>query len=280
MDMNRYAPWQGHSETLTERLDLWPARGLLAALDMDEVPVEEREAPVLAQWLYFPPMVVQSELGEDGHPRRGGFLPPIDLARRMWAASDIRFHAPLVLGRQVTKTMTVADISLKEGKSGPLIFVKVDNAYSDTKSGAPLLEETQTLVYRDLPDANESAPTGKPAPENPAWSRAYTVDAAMMFRYSAVTFNAHRIHYDREYTRTQEGYPDILVQGQLSATLMLRDLLAAVPDARPASFSFRGVQPVLCGERVHVEGKPREDGGFDLWVRDDAGILRVSGRAG
>ena len=280
MDMDRYAPWQGYSETHTERLDLWPVRGLLAALDSTEAPTEGQEVPPLAQWLYFPPMVVQSDLGDDGHPRRGGFLPPITLARRMWAASDIRFHAPLVLGKHVTKTATVSDISLKEGKSGALIFVKLDNTYSDSKNGAPLLEETQTLVYRDLPGADEPAPAGKPAPEGAAWSRAYTIDEAMMFRYSAVTFNAHRIHYDREYTRAQEGYPDILVQGQLSATLMLRDLLTAVPDARLASFSFRGVQPVLCGERVHVEGKPREDGGYDLWVRDNEGILRVSGRAG
>ena len=280
MDMSPYAPWAGRTETRREPLDPWPVRGLLALLDDERQPAAGEAAPLLAQWLWFAPMVPQAQIDEDGHPKRGGFLPPVELPRRMWAGSDITFHAPMVLGAEVAKSMIIADISLKQGGSGPLVFVNVDNAYREAGTDRLLLEERQILVYREPPAPGAPAPKGRSAPSSSAWSEAATISTARMFRYSAVTFNAHRIHYDTDYTRDVEGYPGTLVQGQLLATLMLRAWQNANPGTAPATFSFRGMQPVFAGEAIHLEGAPGEGGGWDLWVRDDAGVLRMSGTVG
>lgn len=279
MDIAAYDAWRGRTETLTERLDGWPVRGLQALLDTQPDAREGSIAPALAQWLWFAPMVPRSQVDTDGHPRRGGFLPPVALPRRMWAGSDIRFHAPMTIGATVRKTMTIDDIALKQGSSGPLVFVRVHNAYASADDDALLLDETQILVYRDPPGTDEPAPRPRPAPEDPAWSSEIAVDAAMMFRYSAVTFNAHRIHYDSDYSRDVEGYPAILVQGQLGATLMIEALLARTGGQRPASFSFRGVQPIHVDEPVVVEGSPTADG-WNLWIRDTNGMLRMTARTG
>jgi len=278
MDISDYDAWRGRTETLTERLDGWPVRGLRALLDQPPEAPDGADAPALAQWLWFPPMVPQSQIDTDGHPKRGGFLPPVALPRRMWAGSDITFHRPLVVGAKVRKTMTIDDIALKQGSTGPLVFVRVRNAYALADDGAPLLDETQILVYRDPPGPDEPAPRPKPAPEGADWSRAITVGAAMMFRFSAVTFNAHRIHYDADYTRDAEGYPAILVQGQLGATLMLETLLEHTAGKRPARFSFRGVQPIHVDEPIRIEGAATEEG-WSLWLRDAGGALRMTATA-
>ena len=275
MNLADYDAWKGRDDVQTERLDGWPVRGLRALLDQPVTAEEGGDAPPLAQWLWFVPMVPQAEIDTDGHPRRGGFLPPVALPRRMWAGSDVTFHAPMPIGAVVTKTMRVADISLKEGSTGPLVFLRVENRYAE--AGRPLLDETQILVYRDKPAPDAPVPKPRPAPEAAAWSRPVAATAALLFRYSAVTFNAHRIHYDADYTRTDEGYPGILLQGQLGATLMIEELLRQT-GTRPASFSFRGVQPIHAGETVHVEGR-ESDTGWDLWLRDDAGALRMSATA-
>lgn len=279
MDIADYDAWRGRTETLTERLDAWPVRGLRALLNQAPEAPEGTPAPALSQWLWFAPMVPQSQIDTDGHPRRGGFLPPVALPRRMWAGSDIVLHRPLTIGETVEKTMTIADIALKEGSTGPLVFVRVANAYRRPANGETLLEETQTLVYRNPPAPGEPAPKPKPAPQSAAFSTGVTVGAAMMFRYSAVTFNAHRIHYDADYTRDIEGYPGTLVQGQLGATLMMHELLGQTGGRSPRTFSFRGVQPIHADEVIHVEGT-RSGDGWDLWLRDSAGFLRMSGRAG
>ncbi|TKA95587.1 acyl-CoA dehydrogenase [Cereibacter changlensis] len=266
-------PWLARTETREERADAWPVQGLMALLDMVDGVTDGSAAPLLSQWLYFGPTMKQSQMGEDGHPARGGFLPPVDLPRRMWAASDIEFHAPIRLGAALTKTSKIADISMKTGASGALVFVKVENRYES--KGTLLLEETQTLVYRDQPPKDAPAPAGKPAPKDAAWSVRHQPDEVMLFRYSAVTFNAHRIHYDQPYATAVEGYPGVIVQGQLLATLMLEACRSKA--TRPIRrFGFRGVQPVFAGEIVFAEGRQTQDG-FDLWIRDEAGVLRTTG---
>lgn len=279
MDMTAYEPWRGRTETVTERLDGWPARGLRALLNQAPDAPDGQDAPALAQWLWFAPFVPQDGVDIDGHPKRGGFLPPIALPRRMWAGSDITLHRPLTIGSRVQKTMTIEDIALKQGSSGPLVFVRVHNAYALADMGTALMDETQILVFRDPPAPDEPAPKPKPAPAAPEWSDRITVSAAMMFRYSAVTFNAHRIHYDADYTRDTEGYPAVLVQGQLGATLMMEALLARTGGTRPRSFGFRGVRPIHVDEDIHIEGT-RTEKGWSLWLRDAAGVLRMSATTG
>ncbi|NEX48625.1 FAS1-like dehydratase domain-containing protein [Pseudotabrizicola algicola] len=275
MDIDNLMPWLGRTERRDAFVDAWPVEGLQALLDQSGPCVPGSEAPLLSQWLYFGPTVDQSRIDVDGHPKRGRFLPPVELPRRMWAASDIQFHAPLLIGKDVTKTAEIADISLKQGESGALVFVKVANRYES--GGTLLLEENQTLVYRDHPPANSAAPASKQAPKTPAWTVCHRPDETMVFRYSAVTFNAHRIHYDRAYATGVEGYAGVIVQGQLLATLMLEACKAnAGPKIR--RFSFRGVQPVFTGETVFAEGREKE-GGCDLWIRDEIGVLRMSGTA-
>lgn len=273
MDIESCMPWLGKTEIREDRADAWPVQGLLALLDTAEVTADGSAAPLLSQWLYFGPTARQSQMGEDGHPARGGFLPPVDLPRRMWAASDIDFHAPIRLGAALTKTSKIADISMKTGASGALVFVKVENRYES--EGTLLLEETQTLVYRDQPPKDAPAPAGKPSPKDAAWSVKHQPDEVMLFRYSAVTFNAHRIHYDQPYATAVEGYAGVIVQGQLLATLMLEACRSKA--TRPIRrFGFRGVQPVFAGEIVFAEGQQTQDG-FDLWIRDEAGVLRTTG---
>lgn len=243
-------------------------------LDGRDAPVAGKPLPHLSHWCYFAPMVPQSEIGEDGHPRRGGFLPPITLPRRMWAASDLTFHMPIRTGQAVHRRAEIVEVSEKQGASGPLIFVKVANQYFDSL-GKALLGEIQTLVYRDHPAAGEAPPPPKPAPQGAEWSRAHRPDTAMLFRYSAVTFNTHRIHYDHPYATEVEGYPGVIVQGQLLATLMLR----VMPAETISAFSFRALRPVFVGEKIHAEAKKAEDGEYAMWIRDEAGELRMQGRA-
>ncbi|MCA0421867.1 MAG: MaoC family dehydratase N-terminal domain-containing protein [Proteobacteria bacterium] len=275
MDIATLMPWMNRTESREATADAWPVEGLRALLDDPVTCANGMTAPLLVQWLYFGPTVGQSEIGEDGHPRRGGFLPPVELPRRMWASSDITFHAPIRLGDPLKKTAQIADISLKQGETGALVFVKVANRYES--NGTLMLEETQTLVYRDHPPAGAATPVGKQAPQTALWSVPHRPDEAMVFRYSAVTFNAHRIHYDLAYATGVEGYPGVIVQGQLLATLMLR-ACEAHGSSKIRRFNFRGVQPVFAGETVHAEGQARA-GGYDLWIRDAAGVLRMTGNA-
>ena len=158
-------------------------------------------------WLYFLPLHRQSELGPDGHAKRGGFLPPVPLPRRMWAGGRFDFRRPLRVGDAIRRTSTIADVSLKEGRTGPLVFVLVRHEVA-TGEGVALVEE-HDIVYRDLPEAGEAAPAPRPARADAAWRRDIHPDDVLLFRYSALTFNGHRIHYDRRYVTEVEGYPGL-----------------------------------------------------------------------
>lgn len=274
--MTDFSNWAGRTQEHAERCDAWPLKGLLALLDQSGEPREGDAIPPLAHWLYFAPNVPQSRIGGDGHPQRGDFLPPLPQPRRMWAASEIRFEAPLRVGQTVRKTAEIAQVVEKPGKSGPLVFVTVKNVYE--AEGRPALGETQTLVYRDDPAPGEAAPKPKPAPMDPEWSVRIDPDPVLLFRYSAVTFNAHRIHYDAPYARDVEGYEGPVVQGQLTATLMLQALLQARPGLRLVRFSFRAVRPLFAGAPYFVEGR-EEAGAFQLWARDDEGNLAMTAEA-
>ena len=280
MDIDMLRLWIGRSESRRETLSSRPAALLAATLDVDNPEMTASKAlPPLYHWLYFLPVCRQSKVALDGHPARGGFLPPIPLPRRMWAASQIRFFGPLEPGTAITRTTRIADVTLKEGRSGTLVFVKLEHGLN-LDSGAAVLHEVQEIVYRD-----STAPVGgpgvpQPAPPDPAWLSEICPDPVLLFRYSALTFNAHRIHYDRPYATQAEGYPSLVVHAPLVATLMMKNLLDRLPGAHVVHFEFRAVRPLFDTARFFVCAAPESDGkSFRLWSRDSSGALCSDARA-
>jgi 3-methylfumaryl-CoA hydratase len=265
--------WIGRTETRSEVLDPAPARRLAATLDAPETDWREGMAlPPLFHWLYFLPACRHSDLAEDGHPARGTFLPPVPLPRRMWAASAIEFLAPVAFGETVVRTTEILDVALKEGRSGPLIFVKLKHALVNA-AGRTALVEMQDLVYRNPPSAADAGSHSIPAAQSARWIRQVTPDAQLLFRYSALTFNSHRIHYDRPYAVDVEGYAGLVVQGPLLATLLADHLLREMPSVRFRHFAFRAERPLFDGAPVFLCARPSPDPlGVQLWSCDAAGV--------
>ena len=203
---------------LTETLELRPAQGLAAMLDQPYTPEKGDVLPPLWQWVYFTPTPLASELGADGHPVRGGFLPPVPLLRRMWAASRIKIETPLRFDETVEKQSRVADVKLKQGSNGPLVFVNVEHRYH--VADQLRINELQTLVYVGIDKGGKPRAKTELFTESCDWSAKIQPDSVLLFRYSALTSNAHRIHYDRDYAVNQEGHPGLLVHAPLTATLL------------------------------------------------------------
>jgi len=271
--------WIGRSETASDWVTPTPLQSLAAALDRDERAPEPGDAvPPCWHWLYFLPLARQSEIGADGHPRRGGFLPPVPLPRRMWAGSRLEWDKPLRVGQAITKTSRIVDVIVKEGRSGPLVFVKVRHEIGHV-AGQCLVEE-QDIVYRDMPKPGEAAPTASPAPTARDWVREIHPDPVLLFRYSALTFNGHRIHYDRRYATEVEGYPGLVVHGPLHATLLLDLLRRQMPEAQVAAFAFRALKPTFDLEAFRVCGVRGEDGkSVRLWAEHLDGAMAMDATA-
>jgi 3-methylfumaryl-CoA hydratase len=268
------ADWIGKTETRQDIVTPGPAAALSATLDREDAPPQTGDAlPPLWHWLYFLDRYRASELGSDGHVRRGGLLPSIPLPRRMWAGSRFEFHHPLLVGDQITRETRVIDIKEKSGRSGPLVFVLVRHEISNA-SGLAITEE-HDIVYRGH---GPGAPP-QPAPADDAWKRTIQADDVLLFRYSALTFNAHRIHYDRRYATEVEGYPGLVVHGPLIATLLMDLLRRHEPAANVARFSFRAVSPLFDTAPFTVCGKT-EGNAVALWAKDAAGNLAMSAEAG
>lgn len=273
LDLPDFSDWVGTTRTRTERIAPWPARALAAALDQDPAALAEGvPLPHGWHWMYFHDPVRRSGVGPDGHEARGAFLPPIPLPRRMWAGGRIRFGAPLRLGDEAVRTSVVERITPKTGRSGTLVFVTVRHTVTGPEGLA--VEEEQDLVYRAPPppaDAGAAAVTGADgAVAPPSGSEVVTpfrADEVLLFRFSALTFNGHRIHYDHPYTTGVEGYPGLVVHGPLLALLLLGAGVARTPgDVR--RFSYRALSPVFCGEDFQIRVAPSgaEDGGLRLWA--------------
>lgn len=270
-----FSAWIGKQEHLTDVLDPVRSSALRAALGEDGSLQAGDEMPVLHHWLYFWNVVQPSGLGTDGHPAKGGFLPPVPLPRRMWAGGRLKFLQPLHLGETVTKTSTILKIEAKSGKSGNLVFVTVQHEFSGP-NGLAIVEE-QDLVYREAAAAG-SIPlpaSGTPEPEC-TWRDDVNPDTVLLFRYSALTMNGHRIHYDRPYAIDEEAYPALVVHGPLMATLLAG--LAARKLGKPlTSFDFRGQSPAFDSLPLHVCGEPAE-GGASLWT-EQGGLKRMVANA-
>ncbi len=275
IDIAQLQGWIGKTETRTEQVTAAPLAALASTLDRpDPEPRPGDPVPPLWHWLYFLPRDRQSDLAPDGHPRRGGFLPPVPLPRRMWAGDRLEFHRPLRVGETVTRTSRILDVQLKEGRTGPLVFVVVRHEIADA------ITEEHDIVYREAPQPGAPAPPASPAPAGWMWERLIHPDDVLLFRYSALTFNGHRIHYDRRYATEIEGYPGLVVHGPLIATLLVDLLRRNRPEAVMAAFRFRAVSPLFDTDAFSVCGQPDDNGKtVHLWAKNSAGGLAMDATA-
>jgi 3-methylfumaryl-CoA hydratase len=287
--------WVGKTEVLHDTITAAPVGGLSATLDRPDAPPQPgTPLPPLWHWLYFLPQHRQSQLGADGHAQRGGFLPPVPLPRRMWAGGRLQWQPgnALVVGDAVERVSRIASVTHKAGRTGDLLFVVVKHDIHNAKGLA--LTEEHDIVYRanvapatgtgvsSLPPEGALAPRGSPSaldpalPQAAAWSMRITPDDVLLFRYSALTFNGHRIHYDRRYVTQVEGYPGLIVHGPLVATMLLELLRRNMPQAQVVGFEFRALRPVFDTAPFKVHGRPSADGKtVQLWTEDHEGWLTM-----
>ena len=267
--------WQGRTETLHDTVTAAPVRALSATLDRDDPePVGGTVLPPLWHWLYFLPHHRQSELGPDGHAKRGGFLPPVPLPRRMWAGGRLNWLQPLKVGDSVQRTSRIESVTHKSGRTGDLIFVLVKHEVHNA-AGLALTEE-HDIVYRAAPQPGDPVPPPVAAEQGAPWVRDLQPDDVLLFRYSALTFNGHRIHYDRQYVTGVEGYPGLIVHGPLIATLLVDLVRRNAPGATIQSFNFKAVRPTFDIHPMRINGRPSADGkSVELWAQDHEGWLTM-----
>lgn len=273
MDPNIYKAWVGRTETKIDVATAAPVSGLAALLDYAEPPWGD-EVPPLGHWFYFLPHTRQSEIDRDGHARRGGFLPPIELPRRMWAGSRLVFHHPIKIGAAIERQSRILDVVPKSGSSGALVFLKLRHEiFAD---GVPAITEEQDVVYRE-PAKPGAAPAAGAGPQLTAQNtRTIRPDSVMLFRYSALTFNGHRIHYDREYASAEEGYPGLVVHGPLIATLLVDHFLRHKPGARVTKFDIRLQAPLFDTETFDV-CMNETSSNVELWsARRDGAVSAIA----
>ena len=272
--------WIGRVESRADEVTATPVAALAATLDRADPPPKAGDpVPPLWHWLYFLPLYRQSEIGADGHAKRGDFLPPVPLPRRMWAGGRLTFLQPLRVGEPVQRTSRIVDVTTKEGRSGPLAFVLVRHDI-DGPRGAAIIEE-HDIVFRGDSRPGEGSASPPRAPANATWTRTLHPDDVLLFRYSALTFNGHRIHYDRRYVTEVEGYPGLVVHGPLIATLLLDLLRRHRPEATVARFSFRASSPLFDTAPFTVNGRPSDDGGrtVSMWAANADGGLAMDATA-
>lgn len=271
--------WIGNTETIHACLTGFPMAALAATLNKPELVIEQGKViPPLWHWLYFLETCPQAGLAQDGHAEKGEFLPPISLPRRMWAGSRIEFFHSLHIGDMAERTSTIKDVIFKNGRSGALAFVTVEHQISGPLGIA--LKEQHDIVYRDLAKADATPAATRAAPATAAFSKIVQPDPVWLFRYSALTFNGHRIHYDRDFARSSEGYSGLVVHGPLLATLMVELLMSSHPGSKLHKFEFKAMYPVFDLEPFTVCcDNPDAAGVAQLWVQNQAGALCMHGSA-
>ncbi|AMU12690.1 MULTISPECIES: HTD2 family dehydratase [Burkholderia] len=267
--------WVGRSEESADRITQAPIRLLQATLDYSDASALPDALPPLWHWLYFLPGERQSNIGIDGHPRRGGFLPPVALPRRMWAGGRLQFLRPLAVDTPIQRRSTIANVQSKSGRSGQLVFVTVLHEIGDAQGVA--IREEQDIVYRDAPPpaaAGTPTPAPQPAPTDEQYSRIVIPDPVLLMRFSALTFNGHRIHYDRPYAMHEEGYPGLVVHGPLIAMLLMEELRRRHPGKTIRAFDFKAVSPLFDTAPFTVNGK-LEGHTARVWARGPQGQLAM-----
>lgn len=268
MSDSPYADWIGRSQEREEELSTLLVRRLAVTL-AEEAPAAGEALPPLWHWMFFQDEVTEPGLGADGHPARGGFLPPADGRNRMWAGGRLEFHEPLRVGGVAKRTTTILNVEEKHGRTGSLLFVTLRHEF--TQDGRLAFSEEQDIVYREPSPPKLSSGEALPAGD---WSEAVVPSPILLFRYSALTFNGHRIHYDWPYVTEAEGYPGLVVHGPLIGTLNLRAFCRANPQARLRRYSYRGLRPLISPEPFEVAGRLSGPGKADVWAGNGAGIAQ------
>ena len=264
---------QSQSDVFTTRL----ANELAALLDQDPPPKAGACVPPLWHWSLFPELTPQSKLGADGHTERGDFIPPVSLPQRLWAGSRLSFRRPLVVGRELHRRSEIVDVSAKRGRRGELVIVRVLHQVEDLDG--PILTEQQDIVYCERPRASDPPREPLVAPAGSTWRQTVVPDPVLLFRYSAATFNAHRIHYDRQYTQLTEGYPALVVHGPLVATMLVGLVCRSLPGSTISTFAFRAIAPIFDDRPFHLCAQhTAADPNIRVWVQDSDGFLCVDGQ--
>lgn len=265
--------WVGRTEQGQDVLHATPARALALTLDRPDVEiVDGGRLPELWHWLYFLPLVPTSGLGVDGHPKRGGFLPPVALERRMWAGGRLRFHHDLHVGEPVTRESEIVSIAAKQGKAGPMVLLTVRRTI--TSPAGVAVEEEQDIVYLAKP-TSPAAPPPDPVPASVEWTDSQPVDPVLLFRFSALTFNSHRIHYDLPYATEQESYAGLVVHGPLQALLLMESARRHHPGKHVATYAFRAARPVFAHDRLSLSGWTEPDGLVEVVTANDDGDIAM-----
>jgi 3-methylfumaryl-CoA hydratase len=275
-DLDHLRQWIGRSTEASDIVTAQLVKGLRATLFLEiGEPKGGEAAPFTVHWCLAQPVFPMSELGPDGHPARGGFLPPVPLPRRMWAGGELEFLDALRVGDEVTRTSRIADVTMKTGSTGVLCFVSVDHLITTPRGIA--IRERQDIVYRDV-SAAPSAPVKPVAPPPAQHRESHMADSVLLFRYSALTFNGHRIHYDRDYVTRVEGYPGLIFHGPMQAALLVEFAAKLHDGAAPKKFSYRGVQPLFEGSEFSVNANAA-GAGMELWTANSAGQPTMKGTA-
>ena len=276
LDLDHLRQWIGRTDTASDIVSAQLVRGLRATLFMEiGAPKPGDAAPFTTHWCLAQPVYPMSELGPDGHPTRGGFLPPVPLPRRMWAGGQLEFFEPLRVGDEVTRVSRISDVTMKTGSTGVLCFVSVEHVVTTPRGEA--LRERQDIVYRDVSTA--AAPAKAPPPPPVAKHRErHMADPVLLFRYSALTFNGHRIHYDRDYVTKVEGYPGLIFHGPMQAAFIVELAAKLHGGTAPKKFVYRGVQPLFDGSEFSVNANTTTEG-KELWTANSQGMPTMKARA-
>ncbi|MDN4987971.1 MaoC family dehydratase N-terminal domain-containing protein [Bradyrhizobium arachidis] len=277
LDVDHLRQWIGRSTEATDIVTAQLVKGLRATLFQDVgEPNAGDAAPFTVHWCLAQPVFPMSMLGPDGHPTRGGFLPPVPLPRRMWAGGEIEFLQPLRVGDESTRTSRIADVQVKTGSTGTLCFVSVEHSISSPRGVA--IRERQDIVYREMTSSAPASAKAASPPPKAQYRETHVSDPVLLFRYSALTFNGHRIHYDRDYVTKVEGYPGLIFHGPLQAALIIEMAAKLRSSKPPKKFTYRGLQPLFEGSEFSINAN-ETDAGMELWTANAEGQPTMKGTA-
>jgi 3-methylfumaryl-CoA hydratase len=270
-----FAGWIGRCMSVDDEVTLPAVRRMAAMLDLDPMEFDHGSA-IPPHWysMFFTPNARRSQIGHDGHPRKGEFLPPIPLPRRMFVGRTVTFPGELRVGDRAQKRSEIVGIEQKQGRSGTLVFLKVRHTIEVAQK--PVVIEQQEVVYRDAPSGEAKGAAPAPVPSDGAWSAEYEMDPVLVFRYSALTWNGHRIHYDADYARREEGYPGCVMNGALTVHLVIEEALKRAGGRRLAGLTARLVKPLFVGGKLTVGGRAVEGSTVEAWAGDEQGALAAS----